>query len=303
MKRYLALQSCSLKLTGLWLMLGTHWLVPGILVFIAGGALVIVHMLLPRAQGLCDVVTGFHADGKAVWLTIDDGPDPEDTPKILDLLEASRARATFFLIGSRARRHPELVRRILERGHSVGSHTETHPLWNFWLAGPGRVRRELGDSVKALKQAGAEVRYFRSPVGIKSLFLKGCLREFGLRCVAWTIRSGDGFSGNRQAVVGRVLRQVRPGAIILMHEGPHVAGPVRVKALADVLEALAGRGYRCVLPSPDTFLYGSGRLPSRRADQPDPGDEAVIPVGPANIAEQRIAPAQGEVQPGIAGDN
>jgi len=253
MKRALLFQLVSLKLAGLGLMLLTDYVLLGACVFLAGGLSVVVNLLYPRAQGLCDVVTGFRARGQEVWLTIDDGPDPEDTPRILDLLDAHGAKATFFMIGVRAERHPGLVREVLARGHAVGSHTHTHPLWSFWYAGRERVRRELDLSLAVLNQLGAQVQVFRSPVGIKNLFLKRILETRGLHCIAWSIRSGDGYSDKRETIIRRVLDQVRPGSIILMHEGTDVASGIRVEAMGAILEALSARQVRCVIPSPDSF--------------------------------------------------
>jgi len=303
MKRALLLQSAGLKLAGIWMVLGTGRLIPGGLVFLSGGALVAAHMLIPKAQGLCDVVTSFRTRKREVWLTVDDGPDPEDTPRILDLLDTHRARATFFLVGHRAAEHPALVREILARGHSVGSHSHTHPLADFWLAGPERVRRELDESVAVLDRLGARVRLFRPPVGIKNLFLDRLLRERGLHCVGWTVRGMDGSSRNREGVIRRILKRVQPGCIILLHEGKSVAPDVRVQALSAVLEGLEQRGLRCVLPDHRDFVCGSGALARGPAVEADRRDQPVVAVGPADQPEKDIAPAKAEAQTGVAGDN
>lgn len=249
MKFWLVVQLVLLKTLGLVLMFATEWMLLGGGIFLAGGFWVMAHHFLPRAQGLCDVVTGFEAEGRDVWLTIDDGPDPEDTPKILEALQRHDAKATFFMIGARAERYPELVRQVVAAGHSVGCHTYSHPKAFFWCAGPRRVARELDRCLAVLKAAGADVRLYRSPVGIKNIFLRRCLRERDLRCVAWTLRSGDGLGKQRDAIVGRVLNDVRPGSIILMHEGPTVAPAVRVAAIEGVLRGLSERGVRCVVPA------------------------------------------------------
>jgi peptidoglycan/xylan/chitin deacetylase (PgdA/CDA1 family) len=92
-------------------------------------------------------------------------------------------------------------------------------------------------------------------VGIKNFFLRRALRERGLECVAWTIRSGDALSDSVEAVVERVERELRPGAIILMHEGNRLDPGVRVAAIRGVLEMLDRQGYGCVLPERERFLY------------------------------------------------
>lgn len=248
MKGWLIIQCALLKLTGIGLIFVDGWAVVGWGFFLCGDLLVLAHMLLPRTQGLCDVVTKFIPNGNQVWLTIDDGPDPADTPRILDLLDAHDAKATFFMIGKLAEQHPGLVRMVAERGHSIGNHTHTHPVHDFWLAGRRRVNAELDMALAAVGKAGCAPRFFRAPVGIKNIFLKRALHSRGLRCVAWSIRSGDGRSRDLQAVVDRVMRELRPGSIILMHEGRNVAENLRVTAIRRVLEGLRERGFTCVLP-------------------------------------------------------
>lgn len=256
MKWWLILQGGSLKLLGLFLLLGSDLTVLGWMLFFGGGAVVLAHIFLPRAQGLCDVVTAFRSEGKEVWLTIDDGPDPEDTPAILEALKSHGAKATFFMIGARAAAHPDLVDRVLAAGHSIGTHTQTHPLASYWAAGRGRVCRELDASLAVLQRGCAEVLLYRSPVGIKNFFLRRALAERGLDCVAWTIRSGDALGRSVDRVVGRVERELRPGAILLMHEGERMDPGVRVAAIRRVLEMLDRRGYQCVLPERARFVKG-----------------------------------------------
>jgi peptidoglycan/xylan/chitin deacetylase (PgdA/CDA1 family) len=219
-------------------------------------------VFVPSAQGICPVFTRFETPRAEIWLTIDDGPDEHDTPRILDLLDRYSARATFFLIGERAERHPRLVAETVRRGHEIGHHTQTHPVASFWCAGPARVGRELDRGLRALRTAGGEPRWFRAPVGIKSPFLGPALRRRGLRCVGWSVRSCDTVSRDPNRVAARVMRAVRPGAIVLLHEGPSLEPRVRVRALEQLLVQLAARQFACVLPAPESL-----RPPGRR-DEP-----------------------------------
>lgn len=225
--------------------------------FFSGGALVLYHLFTPRAGELVRVRTRFTPstpDAREVWLTLDDGPDPDDTPRILDLLDEHQARATFFLIGERAARHPALVAEITRRGHEIGHHTHTHPVGTFWCASPARVRRELDRALAAFASAlpagTPPPRRFRAPVGFKNLWLAPALAARGLDCVGWTIRSGDTLARDPAAVAAHVARRLHPGAIILLHEGPPLRPAVRVAALAQVLALLRVRGYRAVIPAP-----------------------------------------------------
>ncbi len=248
MKWWLILQCSALKLVGLYLLWATDFHRLAWAIFFSGGGVVLAHIFLPRAQGLCDVISTFEPKGKEVWLTIDDGPDPEDTPAILEALAAHNAKAIFFMIGERAAQYPDLVDQVLSAGHRIGTHTFTHPLATYWAASPARVRRELDDSLAILNRPNVPVRLYRSPVGIKNFFLRRALAERRLQCVAWTIRSGDTFSRSVDVVRDRVERELRPGAIILVHEGARLRANVRVEAIRAVLAMLRKHGYRCVLP-------------------------------------------------------
>ncbi|MCC5835753.1 MAG: polysaccharide deacetylase family protein [Opitutales bacterium] len=217
--------------------------------FILGSLVLLWHHFAPGAQGLCDVVNSFVPDGRQVWLTIDDGPDCDDTPKILDLLDQFGAKATFFMIGERAERYPELVREVLARGHELGCHTFSHPLAYFWCARRAQVCRELDDNLAVLHAAGAKVRCFRSPAGIRNVFLRRCLKERHLDCIGWSLRSGDAIGGSLESVVQKVRAKVRPGSIILMHEGKTMSPSIRVEAFRRVLMDLRLQGFSCIVPT------------------------------------------------------
>jgi peptidoglycan/xylan/chitin deacetylase (PgdA/CDA1 family) len=243
------------KVLGLacWFAGGNVWI--GVALYFGPDVFLLEQIFVPSAAMLCGVHTRFRAKGPEVWLTIDDGPDPDDTLRILAALERHGARATFFLIGGRAERNPGLVREIVRRGHEVGCHTHTHPVGSFWAAGPRRTAREVDEAMRVLRAAGAEPRRFRAPVGIKNFFLARVLAARGLRCIGWTVRSGDGTDRDPARVAAKVARRARPGAIILMHEGPPVARAVRVVAIERVLAELTARGLRCVVPGDDQLEW------------------------------------------------
>jgi peptidoglycan-N-acetylglucosamine deacetylase len=211
-------------------------------------ALLAYHLFAPQAQGLVRVHRRFTTARRDVWLTIDDGPDPDDAPRILALLAAHDARATFFVIGETAARHPALIRSIAAAGHEVAHHTHTHPLATFWCASPTRVRDELDAGLEALRAASVRPTRFRPPAGIKNLWLASALRARGLTCVGWSARGLERRRGDAEAVTARVIRDLAPGAILLLHEGPRVPATIRVTAIRRVLERLQELGYRCVVP-------------------------------------------------------
>lgn len=214
-------------------------------------ALLAWHLFVPSAQGLVRVHRRFATARREVWLTIDDGPDPEDTPRILDLLATHGARATFFVIGKKAAAHPGLVRAMAAAGHEVGHHTHTHPLASFWCASSARVARELDECLAVLHPAGVRPVRFRPPVGIKNLWLAPALSARGLTCVGWSARGLERRHGEAEAVAGQVMRGLAPGAILLLHEGPGVPAAIRVHAIRRVLERLQEQGYQCVVPGPE----------------------------------------------------
>jgi peptidoglycan/xylan/chitin deacetylase (PgdA/CDA1 family) len=210
-------------------------------------------VFVPSSKGLVRVFTRFETDRREVWLTIDDGPDEMDTPRILDLLDGHGARATFFVVGERAARHPELVSEIVRRGNEVGNHTQTHPVGSFWCASPGRVGMELDQCTAVLAKAGVRPRWFRAPAGIKNLFLGMALGRRGLACVGWSARGYDSVCRDPARVAARILRKIEPGAIVLMHEGPGVDANVRVEAVGQLLDGLRKRNLTCVLPPDGSF--------------------------------------------------
>lgn len=216
------------------------WFVPDVLLA--------YHVFMPHAQGMLRAPRRFAAAGREVWLTIDDGPDAEDTPRILQLLAEHQARATFFLIGQKAAAHPELVRAIVAGGHEIAHHTHTHPLASFWCATPARVRRELDEASEVFRRHGVTATRFRPPGNQKSPWLQSALRSRGLAPIDWTERGLEGLSASPGAVADRVLRRLAPGNILLLHEGRGVPASIRVAGVREVLGRLTRAGYRCVIP-------------------------------------------------------
>lgn len=241
--------SVTSKLTLLALDLEQISPVMTVIMFLAPDLWILTGLLIPNAAVLVPTVTCFATTRQEVWLTIDDGPDPSTTVPMLDLLERHGARATFFLIGTRASAHPHLVREIIRRGHSIGNHTHTHPLAGFWLAGPRRTAREIDAGQAALQAAsgGETTRWFRPPAGIKTFFLRRVLTDRQMILVGWTARAREHGSKTIAAPLNRLKKNVRPGAILLVHESNR-HGSQRIALLSALLDHLAATGFRCVLP-------------------------------------------------------
>lgn len=187
---------------------------------------------------------------REVALTIDDGPDPQITPAVLDLLDAYHARATFFCIARHAEAHPALCREIVRRGHSVQNHSFGHA-HTFSLLGPRAIRREVGRAQDALAQVtGQRPRFFRAPAGLRNLFLAKALHELDLQLVAWTRRGFDTARRDPAGVLARLTRELAPGDILLLHDHHSALAangrPVTLAVLPALLQRFEGAGLRAV---------------------------------------------------------
>jgi peptidoglycan-N-acetylglucosamine deacetylase len=185
-----------------------------------------------------------------VALTFDDGPDPNVTPRVLDLLDRYGAKASFFCIGRRATAHPDIVRDIVTRGHSVENHSHRHSN-SFACYLPAALDREIGDAQAALTAiTGNRPRFFRAPMGLRSPLLDPVLARSALVYVSWTRRGWDAVSGNPAKVVRRLTRRLSAGDVILLHDGScartHDGDPIVLAVLPSLLEHLARRGLRAV---------------------------------------------------------
>ncbi|WP_342617330.1 polysaccharide deacetylase family protein [Rhodoferax sp. GW822-FHT02A01] len=223
------------------------------------GWLVTLHLLImavslwPRSQWLGPNMLRLPATAarrREVAITIDDGPDPVVTPQVLRILAAHGAKATFFCIGERAARHPELCRSILAAGHTIENHGQTHHMLCS-LFGPARWRREVGDAQATLLGiTGRRPIYYRAMAGLRNPFLAPVLHALGLQLVTWTRRGYDSRDGNADQVLARLLRQLAAGDILLLHDG-HCARtrqgqPVILAVLPRLLEHLSAHHLQAV---------------------------------------------------------
>lgn len=217
------------------------WVLGGL---VANHAVLIGASFAPRSRLLGPNLVRLPAPAAArreVALTFDDGPDPEVTPRVLDQLDDAGIKATFFLIGERAARHPALAREIVRRGHAAENHSHRHSTAFGWY-GLARARREIEAAQAAIADAaGIAPVFFRAPFGIRNPLLDPALARLGLRYVSWTRRGFDTVARDPQRVLGRLTRDLAAGDILLLHDGitvrPRDGG---AHALA-VLPALAAR--------------------------------------------------------------
>ncbi|MEO5713138.1 MAG: polysaccharide deacetylase family protein [Luteolibacter sp.] len=190
-------------------------------------------VLSPYCQwlGPVELTTG----SSEILITIDDGPDPHDTPVLLDLLDRHQKKAVFFMIGAKVRAHPELAREVVRRGHEIGNHTMTHPQASFWCAGPWRTRREIEDCQKTIEEiTGFKPRWFRAPVGHRNLFTHPVTNELDLQVMAWNRRGFDAVEKDAGKVLAKILPEMTGGDIVLLHEATPIAGTVLGGVLKNV---------------------------------------------------------------------
>jgi peptidoglycan/xylan/chitin deacetylase (PgdA/CDA1 family) len=223
------------------------------------GALVADHALItatglwPRSQGLGPNVTRLPAAAAArgaVCITIDDGPDPEVTPAVLDQLDAAGARATFFCVGEHALQHPALVRDIVRRGHAVQNHSHQHRNL-FSLKGPRAAERDILQAQQVLADLSGRVPHcFRAPAGLRNPLLDPVLHRLGLHLVSWTRRGFDTREADPQRVLQRLTKGLSGGDILLLHDGHArrtAAGrPVVLDVLPALLQRCAAAGLKTV---------------------------------------------------------
>lgn len=174
----------------------------------------------PASAILYPTLVRGRTDQPRIALTFDDGPDPEITPAVLDMLAEHQARATFFVIGRQLEKSSRLGERMLAEGHELGNHSWQHSrLQNFYsTAGHGREIDRCSQLIKSLTRTQGEPLY-RPPVGLKSPAMARAAHQRKLTAVAWSIHSRDTILRDANMIARNVLRRIRPGDIVLLHDG------------------------------------------------------------------------------------
>lgn len=188
---------------------------------------------------------------KIVALTFDDGPSPVWTPKILDELKKKDIKATFFMIGKHVQEYPEIARRVAQEGHEIGNHAFDHPVFIFSKA--DKVEKEILANEAIIKHiTGQTTKLFRPPKAWLTKQEKREINDLGYKIVLWTLNSKDWAYFDDKYIIQYILKNIRPGDIILFHDSGGVFGieggdrSETVKTLPQLIDKLKARGYRFV---------------------------------------------------------
>jgi peptidoglycan-N-acetylglucosamine deacetylase len=184
----------------------------------------------------------------AIAITIDDGPHPDITPRVLRLLDEHGAKATFFCVGEKVRRYADVAREIVQRGHTIENHSQRH-VHNFSLLGPGALLEEIGRAQESiLTVTGSAPQFFRAPAGLRNPFLDPVLTHLDLQLASWTRRGFDTVRRDPNAVFNKLTGRLGGGDILLLHDGHPgrvpSGQPMILEVLPRLLVAVAAAGLR-----------------------------------------------------------
>lgn len=200
---------------------------------------------LPRSAASLfpDVLWRMPAEERTAYLTFDDGPNPNITHRILDILDRYEAKGTFFLLGSKAEKNPGLVRSLVEAGHTIGNHTYAHP--DAWRSSKATLVREMGRATKVVEDlTGRPIRYMRPPYGHFTPTMRTWCAERRQRLTMWDLAPGDYLeSVSQEAVEKHVTEYIQGGSIVVLHDNPRCAEKTP-DALEGILQRLTADGWR-----------------------------------------------------------
>ncbi len=197
---------------------------------------------LPTSDGIRDSYNRVETNLPYLALTFDDGPHPVYTPRLLDILKEKHVKATFYVVGTNAKRYPEILRRILAEGHEIGNHSVTHG--NLTKMSPDGVRNELRVCHEAVVSAtGVAPRTMRPPYGAITSTQKSWIKkEFGYSTILWSVDPLDWKKPGASAVTSRLVSGATPGGILLAHD---IHGGT-IDAMPSTIDQLLGRGFKFV---------------------------------------------------------
>ena len=186
-----------------------------------------------------------HVDGPYIAMTFDDGPSAKLTPKLLDLLAARHIKATFFVLGENVAEHPDIIARAAREGHEIASHSWSHP--NFAKMSLEGIRSQLQRTDDAIASAaGKRPTLFRPPYGSITPHEKEWIHDqFGYDIILWDVDPDDWKRPGPAVVRSRILKETRPGSIVLSHD----IHPGTIEAMPSTLDELEAKGFKFVTVS------------------------------------------------------
>ncbi|MGQ3675833.1 polysaccharide deacetylase family protein [Xanthobacter sp. TB0139] len=231
----------------------------------------------------------FNVDQPYIALTFDDGPNPETTPRLLDMLKERGVKATFFVLGTRAAKHPEILRRMVEEGHEIGNHSWSHP--QLTRISTAASDKQITDASQAIFDAtGQRPVYLRPPYGAMRGTLQNHIHQkFDMSFLYWSIDPLDWKYRDSKVVYENIISQAKPGAIVLMHD----IHATTVDAMPQVLDDLIAKGYRFGTITQMVALDKTGKPAARHVAnaRPAASPETTGSISTARIASPRPAPA------------
>jgi peptidoglycan/xylan/chitin deacetylase (PgdA/CDA1 family) len=221
-------------------------------------------------------------DGPYIAMTFDDGPSATLTPKLLDLLAARHIKATFFVVGQNAADHPEIVARAAREGHEIANHSWSHP--NLGKMSDENVRRQLQQTDDAIKNAsGKRPTLMRPPYGSITTREKHWIHdEFGYDIILWDVDPLDWKRPGPAVVRSRILKETRPGSIILSHD----IHPGTIEAMPSTFDELQAKGFKFVTVS-ELIRMAASRTPHPSAEP----SASVSPGGSTGFAFPTPSPS------------
>ena len=219
----------------------------------ANQALVFAATMSPKSTWIGENICRLPAASvfsKEVALTFDDGPDPDVTPRVLDLLDRYQAKASFYVVGESATKFPQVIREIVLRGHTVENHSHRHSN-SFAFYPSSRLHRELDAAQHAIADAsGSLPRFFRAPMGFRTPFLDLVIARLGLHYTSWTRRGFDSLAKHPAPVLKRLVTNLGAGDILLLHDGSMLRKrrerPVVLDVLPKLLKTISDRGLKSI---------------------------------------------------------
>ena len=209
---------------------------------------------LPTSVGTKDSYSRVATSLPFIALTFDDGPHPQNTPRLLDILKQRNVKATFYVVATNAKRYPEIMRRIIAEGHEIGNHTVTHG--NLAKMSEAGVRQELTAAHEAIVAAtGVPPRTMRPPYGAITSAQKAWIRrDLGYPTIMWSVDPEDWKKPGASVVTSRLVSGATPGGILLVHD----IHSSTIDAMPATVDQLLGRGFQFVTVTQLIAMDGKG---------------------------------------------